>query len=211
MNALFFALIGLTIGSAALLHFDRMSPAAMYLVELESLLGIPLPATLAVLAVLTHMVGKKLNTRTHREPAQPKARGSVVSRSPAGGPSTAEAQDWLEGIKLSAAQLDLPNGARMVFDLSRPYPLSLMLEQAPSERSKRAITTVGAWLAGIPTPPRIRIHFNRCPTSGSPRHHQVAGALAKHLNRADFKTIVDIDAVDVLFHHPDPRWMKSTP
>jgi hypothetical protein len=34
----------------------------------------------------------------------------------------------------------------------------------------------------------------------------VNGALAVHLERGAFKVMADRDAVDVMFHHPDPRW-----
>jgi hypothetical protein len=97
----------------------------------------------------------------------------------------------------------------MTFHLGRPCPIMLSLDQAPSERCRRAISILGAWLATIPSPPRVRIIFDHCPEGGSPRHHQVAGALSQHLNRGDFKTMRDIDAVDVMFHHADPRWLKS--
>jgi len=34
----------------------------------------------------------------------------------------------------------------------------------------------------------------------------VNGALATHLDRGSFKVVTDRDAVEVLFHRPDPRW-----
>lgn len=207
MNLLFTLLIALTVGSAALLHFDRMSALALTMVEIESWLGLPLPASLGGLAIVIRLL-----SRPKRNPPPP----SQVVQGPQPTETSVPAQetfnpelDWIDQVKESAKQLELPPGARMTFHLGRPCPIVLSLDQAPSERCRRAIGILGAWLATIPSPPRVRIAFDHCPEGGSPRHHQVAGALSLHLNRSDFKTMRDIDAVDVMFHHADPRWLKS--
>jgi hypothetical protein len=204
--------LGLTVTAAALLHFDRTSSAALYLVELESSIGLPLPALLGGLTLTAWILSGR---KRYRAPSPPPTRrhSSQNVTQPTAAVSPKRQREvigvsWLEAAKANAKQLDLPAGARIVFDLSHRSPIELRLEQAPPERCKRAIEVLAQWITTVPTPPRIRVVFDHCPESGSPRHHQVSGALARHIVRSQFKAMMDLDAVDVLFHHADPCWQE---
>ncbi len=200
--------LALTATTAGLLHFDRMSSIALNLVELETAIGVPIPAVLGACALLSWFFERKNRTpakayKTTRAPSQRSSASKPTSEIT----NTFDPdRDWFEQTKSAAKAMTLPAGARLSLDPKRPCPVELHLEQAPPERAKRAIVQMASWIASVPTPPRARVVFDHCPEGGSPRHHQVAGALAEHLDRSQFRTSTDLDAVNIFFHHPDPRW-----
>ncbi len=205
MRIITFGLLASTVGAATLLHFDRMSPMALDLVEIESAIGLPLPAVLGGLTLLAWLLSRKRDPQPHRY----RRRQSTAAAPAAHQRHTTTfdpSRDWLDQAKDSAKAIPFPAGARLEIDASRPCPIELKLEQAPPERAKRAIGLLARWMASIPRPPRARVSFHHCPEGGSPRHHQVAGALADHIQRGEYRTTTDLDAVNIIFHHPDQRW-----
>ena len=194
------------------LYVDRKSSLALGLVEIEGILGISLAPMLGCAALLLlsggylrGALGQPTERHTQRPPmtrAPPQESTHTESRS--ADPSA----HWSDSAITAAKEIPFPAGARLTFDPTRPTPIHLHLEHAPPERCKRAIALLGQWVASVPTPPRVRISFDGCPNGGSPRHHQVSGALARHLPRADFKAVPALDAVDVIFVRHDPRWIK---
>jgi len=203
--------LALTATAAGLLHFDRMSAIALSLVEFETAIGVPIPAVLGACALISWFLERK-----NRTPAKAyKGSRGTSNHSRTSKPSSETTntfdpdRDWFEHIKSTAKSVTLPAGARLSLDPTRPCPVELHLEQAPPERAKRAIGHMASWIASVPTPPRARVVFDHCPEGGSPRHHQVAGALAEHIDRSQFRTSTDLDAVNIFFHHPDPRWTNS--
>jgi len=194
------------------LYIDRRSPLALGLVEIEGSLGLPLAPMLGCAALLLFS-GGYLRGEFSKPPERPNQRRSqtrIPSQAAAHPESHAagSAAHWSDAAIAAAKEIPFPTGARLTFDRSLPTPIHLHLEHAPPERCKRAIALLGQWVASVPTPPRVRISFDGCPEGGSPRHHQVSGALAQHLPRADFKAISALDAVDVIFVRHDPRWIK---
>ena len=198
-----------------LLSIDRKSSIALGLVEIEGMVGVPLAPMLACAAVLLFSLSHlrtlfeapapDTNRRRHRpQPSVPAPRAMAVA-------SPLPGSNWSDVAIAAAKEIPFPAGARLTFDPTRPTPIHLHLEHAPPERCKRAISLVGQWISMVPTPPRIRVSFEGCPEGGAPRHHQVSGALAQHLNRADFKAVSALDAVDVIFTRHDPRWSELRP
>jgi hypothetical protein len=211
------------------IYIDRQTPVALDLVELQSQTGIPIPAVFGLLGislVLWSIFGARSTskyarddlrtprTKTQRAPTRspplaPFTRTPPTSRLPVPpsmkGPASPDG-DWWAHVRSASSTITLPEGARVTFDPDRPSPVILHLELAPPERCKRAIREVASWFSQFSIPPRLRIEFDHCPEGASPRHHMVNGALAMHLERGDFKVMTDRDAVDVMFHHPDPRW-----
>ena len=195
-----------------LLHVDRMSSLALRLVEIEGMLGISLPPMLGCAALLLFSGSYLRPLFSQSERRQPQMRPRQPQPSLSGAQDTMSAStisaSWHDTAIAAAKQIDFPTGARLTFAPSRPTPIHLHLEHAPPERCKRAIALLGKWIASVPTPPRVRISFDGCPEEGSPRHHQVSGALAQHMPRADFKAVSALDAVDVIFIRHDPRWSE---
>ncbi|MAY81473.1 MAG: hypothetical protein CL930_11900 [Deltaproteobacteria bacterium] len=198
--------------SGYLIYLDRVSPIALHLVELEQRIGIPLPGLLFLVGLT--WFGLAWRKAPKRRPQQTTIQRTSGKRTQRDGDTpaviTAEAgtPEWKLQIGASAKRIKLPAGARMEIDSDNKYPIILTIEQAPSERCKRAITMVASWIATIPTPPRLKIKFNQCPEGGVPRHHQVSGAFAQSHSRGHYKVIRHLDEVDVLFSHPDPQWTQ---
>ena len=204
----------LVIASAAAAYIGfahRHSPLAVQLVELETTMGIPAwiafgggAIVAGVLAAIQRAGTRRPRTTIRRSPAPTRparASSDVVSF---------DGHDWHMQVLISAKSVPLPEGARLTHNPRGTTPFELHLDNAPPERCKRAVSAVAHWLVSIPLPARLRVHFNNCPDSGSPRHHQVAGSLATTMARAEFKVTTGLDSVDVMFLHPDPRWTSVT-
>ena len=187
----------------------RTSELGMILVEWETAIGVPPYAVFGGLGVALFLFGRKDRTATLSSNPYKRQRESPT---PTTMPQARASEtfdpdrDWIEQVKASAKAIRWPVGARLSIDVHKPCPIELKLEQVPPERAKRAISLLGNWIASMPTPPRARITYQHCPEGGSPRHHQAAGALAQSIHRGQFKALSDLDAVDIMFHQPDPRW-----
>ena len=199
--------------SGYLLYLDRQSPLALDLVEVQSMVGIPIPAIFGFLGVglvLWSLTHTKQTPPTRSSAYTPRTRTQPTPTTPNHTTTTKEQPpptgNWWGQVRSSCNQITLPPGARITLEYDKPCPVYLYLEMAPSERCKRAIRSVAEWFATFSTPPRLRIEFDHCPEGPTPRHHMVNGALATHLDRGSFKVVTDRDAVEVLFHRPDPRW-----
>ena len=141
---------------------------------------------------------------------RPRDKRADPASTPARSDSNHATDDWWSQVKVSCSHISLPPGARITLDQSRPAPVVLHLDMAPPERCKRAIQSLSTWFATFSTPPRLRVEFDHCPEGPTPRHHMVNGAIASQIERASFKVVTDRDAVEILFHRPDPRW-KNPP
>jgi len=207
-----FSLLFFSFASAYLIYLDRKSPIALHAVELEQRIGLPLPGILFVIGAgwLAWAWKKSSSSATARTQRTSRTAHYVRDSGTNKVTITAESgtQEWRLQIQDSAKNIKLPVGARMEIDLDSKYPIVLILEQAPSERCRRAISEVAVWISTIPTPPRLKVTFNQCPEGGSPRHHQVNGAFAQSHDRAHYKVVRHLDEVDVLFSHPNPQWTQ---
>lgn len=212
MKALAYCLIAVAVLMMAVIHQARTSAFGMILVEWQTMLDVPPYTIVGVVGFGLLAVSRQGRRRSLVTPTPTRQRPASASRTQTARSSGRAAEtydpdrDWLEQARDAAKAIQWPSGARLSIDASKPCPIELRLEQAPPERAKRAISLLGNWLASIPTPPRARIVFQNCPEGGSPRHHQASGALAESIHRGQFKTLSDLDAVDVMFHHPDSRW-----
>lgn len=179
---------------AYLSYVDRMSTIAITVVEWDQRLGIPLNAIVGAVGT----IGLLLSFRdAFKTPVQ-------TRYSPRSRPAMPTAGDWKQRVHENAAALNLEQGAHITHDQAG-VALTLTLSRAAPERARRTIDTFCAFVAGIPVPPRVRIRFVDCPDTGLPRHQLVNGIARKHLGDELHVTGVD-DAVDIRFHHPDPRW-----
>ena len=179
---------------AYLSYVDRMSTLAITVVEWDHKLGVPLNAIVGAIGT----IGFALSFRNLlRKPA-------VTRYSPRTAPPAASATDWRRRVHENAAALPLEPGAHISHDQAG-VALTLTLSRVPQERARRAIDSFCTFVAGIPAPPRVRIRFIDCPDTGLPRHQLVNGIARRHLGEELHVTAVD-DAVDIRFHHPDPRW-----
>ena len=180
---------------AYLSYADRMSTVAITVVEWDQKLGVPLNAIVGAVGA----IGLLFSFRDFfRAPAP--TRYSPVARSAPMSSST----DWRRRVHENAAALPLEPGAHIAHDQAG-VALILTLTHAPPERARRAIDSFCMFVAGIPTPPRVRIRFIDCADTGIPRHQLVNGIARRHLGEDLHVTGVE-DAVDIRFLHPDPRW-----
>ncbi|MCP4805971.1 MAG: hypothetical protein GY913_34715 [Proteobacteria bacterium] len=108
---------------------------------------------------------------------------------------------------LAKARTFIGSGARLEADIEG-VPITLTFEHAAPGAIKRTVERLGGLMMEIPRPPRVRLRFIQCPDGGAPRHHQVAGALATHLSRSEFKASQHMDAVEIMFFHPDASWRE---
>ena len=194
-----------------LLQSARTSPIGMVMVEIDTSIGFPPYVLLAVCGVAFAFMSRPRRQKLGPPPPSRPSSISSSGRSPAppanaGVTGADDSGDWYERARGSARTIQWPSGTRLLLDATKPCPIELHLEQAPPERAKRAVSLLGTWIATIPMPPRARIVYENCPSGGPPRHHQVSGALAQSILRSEFKALSDVDAVDVLFFHADPRW-----
>jgi hypothetical protein len=88
-------------------------------------------------------------------------------------------------------------------------PLRLVLEQVPEGRAKRALGTLGRFVASLPIPPRVQVQFVDCPPAQQPLHVLVKGSLSTALPRGSFKVVSNLDRIDVLFVEHDPIWREQ--
>ena len=213
MKLMAYALFAVSFAMMYVLHEDRNSTLGVLLVEWQTMLHAPPYTVAALFGGVLLVMSRRGQKRSKR--VRPQSRPSTPPKSSAASPHSTTGRaaetfdpdrDWLEQVREAAKAIRWPSGARLNIDPSKPCPIELSLEQAPPERAKRAMSLLGNWLASIPTPPRARIVFKNCPEGGSPRHHQASGSLAESIHRGQFKALSDLDAVDVMFHHPDPRW-----
>ncbi len=202
----FFALSG---ALYYLIQVDRRSPLALTVVEHNDVLPLPLAAVAGLLGVVCAGFGlaarlRQLDT-TAAAPAPTRSRGHAPRvAAQAGAPA-----GFRDRVTGQAAALELPPGARLVLDPAVGVPLRLVLEQVPEGRAKRALSTVGQFLASLPTPPRMQVQFVDCPAAQQPLHVLVKGALSTALPRGTFKVVSNLDRIDVLFTEHDPVWREQ--
>lgn len=202
---LLFAVAG---GLAWLTFADRASPLALTIVEYNDLLPLPLYAVAGLAGVVCAGIAlaQRMGRASAAAPAPARARGQAPTLRAVQGGAGAGFRDQVTG---QAAALTLPPGARLVLDPAVGVPFRLVLEQVPEGRAKRAVGTVGRFVASLPTPPRLQVQFVDCPPSQQPVHVLVRGALSAHLPRGSFKVVNHVDRVDVMFHEHDPVWREQ--
>lgn len=202
----FFALAGALV---YLVQVDRRSPLALTVVEHNDVLPLPLTAVAGLLGVACAAVALasklKRASAASAAPAPSRARGRAPLRAVEGG-SAAGFRDRVTG---QAASLSLPPGARIVLDPAMGVPLRLVLEQVPEGRAKRALGTLGRFVASLPIPPRVQVQFVDCPPAQQPLHVLVKGSLSTALPRGSFKVVSNLDRIDVLFVEHDPIWREQ--
>lgn len=199
--------------------FDRMSPVAVALVEVESSFGFPLWPPFAVVGAVLLLV-RLLHSR--RGPSAPPPRGltrdTPASRSAAPMPARA-AEDlpppqadvvggWLAAIQAGArAVSDDPMG-RVRFDDAAGVPIALVLTGVTREQARRRVAAYAAWLATIPTPPTARVRAVSSPDLQGPIAGLLRGELARHFPNERFHVTSTQDGADAVFGDPDPRWTR---
>ncbi len=192
--------------------FDRMSPFALAVVEVESSFGFPLwpPFALAGGALL---IVRLLHARppAPAAPARPLTRDAARSaprpaREGAPDESAPDRGTWLDTIRAGARGVtDDPMG-RVRFDDAAGVPLALVLTGVTREQARRRVAAYAAWLATIPTPPTARVRVVSSPDIEGPIHGLFRGELARHFP-ADAVRVSSIrEGADAVFAYPDPRW-----
>ena len=194
------------VASAWLVTSDRRSLLALQLVEWESVLRVPVYVALGVTGgVLVFLSPRKTRFRATQRPRRPPM--SQPKRQRESGQRHHQSSDgWLADLQASAERIEFEAGVRITIDTSQAFPLTMTLEHMPTERSRRAVTSLGIWLSTRPYPPRLKVIFSDCPASAGFRHHQVAGALGVSISRADFHVVSHSDEVEVVFHQPGVMW-----
>jgi len=207
--------------------FDRVSPLALALVEVESSFGFAL--WIPFLVAGTVLLGVRLLHARRPPPHHPSrpltrdAARTTPSASPAlmgqgpdpgagawapvpDAPSTSPAPVWLDTLRASARGVSDDPMGRVRFDDAAGVPLALVLTGVTREQARRRVAAYAAWLATIPAPPAARIRVVSSPELEGPIAGLFRGELAKHFP-ADAVRVVSLhDGCDALFAYADPRW-----
>lgn len=199
--ALLFAL--LTAGLWYLSAVDRQSPAALYVVEAESALGLPL-SLVGVALTAAVAVGAWVRRRPAARPAArpaPRSRPTSVST-----PAALPEGDWYAAARAAAEALPLAPMGELRFDEAVGLPFTLRLRQATVEQARRRLEAYVAMLAAIPTPPKGRVYLESSPDVQVAPHHLVGAAMKRHFPAEAYQVLNHGNGVDIVFLHPDPRW-----
>lgn len=183
-----------------LAEVDRLSPAAMYVVELQTKLGVPpwwIGGGVTVMALIYMVVGI---TRAPKAAPRPEVRRGPVAPTPVAG------QDWYEAAATAARALPLTPQGRLRFDEAPGLPFALVLRGATTEQARRRVELYAGLLAAMPTPPRGRVYLESCPDVTMSHQTLVAAAFKPHHPADSFVVRASTGAVDIVFSHPDPRW-----
>lgn len=193
-------LLLLTVGLAYLSRSDRMSPQALTVLELEGQLGFPVfvPVLLVALVALGLTLKGDLARR-----GSAKAVRAPTTRPVAG---TTTGAGWQRSVSRQVDDTFFEDGVQLVETGRASDPYVLRVERVSHERSRRAIFQFAEMVAGMPTPPRVRVSYGAADELGAPRHHLVAGAFAKFFDRTSFRVLRTGGDVDVVFSDPDKRW-----
>jgi len=188
---------------------DRMSPLAMYVVELDGVVGIPLFGPALVLgAALTLRAlfadaGSSAVSARHQPRLQRPPSGATR-----GAPATRDApsgNDWRDLVFAQARSLPLESGCRL--QLGRPgAPVALLIERCTVEQARRSARTLARFLSTAPVPPRVRVTIRDCPPPATPWGHLIEGIFREFFPRGAFRSVGQGDSVELLFSDPDPRW-----
>lgn len=205
----------LTAGAALgyLTVVDRMSPAALYAVELDTRAGVPVWAILvAAGALLTvrALWGKRRKPAPVEERLRRKydARARAEDQRSAAAARSAGASDWKTDVFNQARALPLEPGIRVQLGHGAA-PLGLLLERTTQEKARRNIDAFARFLATIPAPPRVSLDFRGCPPPATPWGKMVEGVFRGHFGAGSFRVISQSERVDVMFNQPDSRWTDA--
>jgi hypothetical protein len=203
MRGVAIGLVVLAVALTALAQVAPAHPANLQRAELDSQLPLPLASISGLLGLLllAHQAWQAQRAAAARRPVR--AAGPALAEAPA-----RRTGDWRADLREAARTMSLEPGASLLLDQAAA-PLVLRIEGAPPGRVVRAVEQLGALVATLPTPPRLRVELVGCAAPPSPWHHLVSRALAERLDRGGMKVIPQADAVDVLFLSPDPRWSSG--
>lgn len=201
------ALLLLAAAAAAWLSVvDRVSPAALALVEWETRLGQPLwlPLAVAGIAALAWRVLRRAAVAP--APVGPVARDAARARA---FPQDFGA-DWAEAVRTRARRLPIEPMGRLRYDDAPGVPFTLVLVGASPEQARRRLSVFAEFLATIPTPPGARVRLESCPDVEGPIHRLLGAEIGRHFAAEDWRVMSLADGADVRFARPDPRW-SATP
>lgn len=191
--------------------FDRASPLAVAVVEVETSFGFALWIPFAAAGILL-LAFRVLHARAPARPAparpltRDRPRPPPTGAAPDGAPALDAAPTWLATIRAGArAVSDDPMG-RVRFDEAAGVPLTLVLTGVTREQARRRVSAYAAWLATIPAPPTARVRLVSSPDIEGPIHGLLRGELAKHFPSDAVRVVSLRDGADAVFAHPDPRW-----
>ncbi len=198
------------VAAATLLGPGRHLAAAMYLVELETALPVPLVPTLAG-AGAALLLGSLLQRRGRRGAGTARDRSQAwATRAPAE-PITTEEPDRQKRVLVRASGLELEQGISLLLPGGLRREFVLQIGDVPPMRARRALDTLARFASEIPTPPILIVRFDGYREVGSPRKTAVAGAFSQHFRRADFTIGPVGDGLAVRFVEPDSRWGEGEP
>jgi hypothetical protein len=111
--------------------------------------------------------------------------------------------DWKARILEAIDQMELESGVTLHVDRSQGIPFTYILDRCTPGRSRRALDSLGKFLAQVPRPPRVSILFRDCEKPNVPWQHLVSGALGPHIGRQDTRVVALTDRVDLIFENCD--------
>ena len=198
---------------------DRMSPLAMYVVELEAAIGVALWIPFgvigaAMLAWASRVRPKEIMQRRetqesqrHRvsEPGRP-PRASVQHSPGVSLGLGSDAAGWRTVIDTRALRLPVGPQGKMRIDEVPEVPYTLVLTGVTPQQARNRLALFAELLSGMPTPPVARVRLESAPDVGGPIHKLLSAQLSRFFALGTFHVVSRSDGADIRFAQPDPRW-----
>ncbi|MSP56548.1 MAG: hypothetical protein EXR69_13255 [Myxococcales bacterium] len=193
---------------------DRMSPLAMYVVELEGALGVAL--WIPVVGIAAGLLARVRWARPARNVERRETQESQRQRGAAGwsprasiAPAPeqgADAINWRAVIDTRALRLPVGPQGRVRIDEVPDVPYTLVLTGVTPQQARNRLALFAELLSGMPTPPLARVRLESSPDVGGPIHKLLGAELARFFAPESFHVVSREDGADIRFSLPDPRW-----
>lgn len=183
--------------------WDRATVAAMYVVEWETRLGLPLYIpVLAAAALLALLSRPKTSPDTHNTSNASATRSVRVATEDSEG-------QWARNVCQQALRIGWEIGATLDVGKESATPFVLHLSQMPPASERRSLEQLATFLASIPTPPRVDIRFDGSQTPEGTHHHRVRAAFRTQFEPQHIHIIHQGPQVTVAFRHPNACWAQQ--
>ena len=190
------------IGAAQLYltQIDRKSTPAMFAVELETRLSLPVGPTLLGVGVILLAWGLM--------PKPQKAPPPALRSRPSRAEGLGEGGDWLAQAREAVMMAKLGDGAEVVLTPGATPPVELRLRGLTPERARAVLEGFAELLLTL-RPPRAKVRFIHCEAATTSRVILLRGALRQRLAEGAFTAVGSGDEVEVRLTAPDARWTEA--
>jgi hypothetical protein len=199
-------------------------PITVWVIELQTAVGAPLPLVLLGAGMGLLLVVTTIATFRGRPLADVPTRRPQASRpapSPSAGPQggghvvplgSHPGTDWRQRVMYRASELAFESGVSLKLSLDPAKPaFELRIGDVPPERVRRSVSTLARFVAEIPRPAEIVVVFDGFKKLGDARKRLVGSAFAQHFASTEFTVGPALEGLTVTFTSADPGWDEFRP